>query len=94
MRELPVPHAVTSATQAIEIARIWAADGAQHVSLETGFWKDPGAWGLMLVDLARHVATAYEQTGRGDRTKVLERIRTAFEAEWTFKTDEPRGGVV
>lgn len=91
MRELPVPPAAESAAQAIELARVWAADGAQHVTLETGVWADPGAWGLMLVDLARHVASAYEQAGTVSRADALARIREAFDAEWASPTDDPTG---
>lgn len=91
MEELPVPPAAESASQAIELARVWAVDGAQHVSLATGLWADPGAWGLMLVDLARHVARAYELTGKMSRVDALARVRQGFDAEWSVPTDEPAG---
>ncbi|MBL8901131.1 MAG: DUF5076 domain-containing protein [Planctomycetes bacterium] len=91
MNELPIPPAAKSARQAIELARVWAADGAQHVCLQTGVWADPAAWGLMLVDLARHVARAYEQTGTCSREDALARIRAAFDAEWAHPTDDPVG---
>jgi hypothetical protein len=55
---LPVPPAVTGASKAMEIARIWLVDGDQHVVLSPNLWKDSASWGLMLVDLARHVASA------------------------------------
>ena len=93
MKELPVPPAVKTAAQAIELARVWAADGAQHVTLETGIWDDPGAWGLMLVDLARHIANAYEQAGTVSYADALARIREAFDAEWSSPTDNPPGHV-
>jgi hypothetical protein len=94
MRELPVPTAVKSAGRAIELARVWAADGAMHVTLEVGLWKDPGAWGVALVDLARHVARAYEQAGSLSSESALARIRDAFDAEWAFPTDDPSGELV
>lgn len=94
MNELPIPPAARSDSSARELARIWAAGGAQHVSLATGLWPDPAAWGLMLADLARHVAKAYEQTEGLDSSEVLERIRDALEAEWTVPTDAPTGGIV
>jgi len=47
----------------------------------------------MLVDLARHVANAYEQLRGGSREEMLSRIREGFEAEWTHPTDEPHGFV-
>ena len=88
MRELPVPPAAESAAEAIELARVWAADGAQHVTLETGLWDDPGAWGLMLVDLARHIASAYDRAGTVSRVDAMARIREAFDAEWSFSSDD------
>jgi hypothetical protein len=49
-------------------------------------WKDPAAWGLMLADLASHVANAYEREGY-DRSDVLIRIYEAFDAERGAPTD-------
>lgn len=72
------------------MARVWAAGGRQHVTLATGLWSDPGAWGLILVDLNRHVADAYEQREGAGREAALAPIRAAFDAEWETLT----GGVV
>jgi len=95
MKELPVPPAARTDSAARELARVWAAGGEQHVSLEIGLWPDPAAWGLLLVDLARHVANAYERTKGQDASAsdVLARIREAFDAEWEAPTDSPSGGV-
>jgi hypothetical protein len=57
---LEVPDSVQREPKAVEIARIWASHGKQVVSLNPSLWKDPAAWGLLLVDLARHVANVYE----------------------------------
>jgi hypothetical protein len=62
-QELPIPELALGDDNARELVRVWAAHGAQHVSLATGLWKDPAAWGIMLVDLARHVAKAYQSAG-------------------------------
>ena len=91
MKELPVPSAAKDDASSRELARVWAAGGRQHVSLETGLWTDPAAWGLLLVDLARHVANAYEQTEGRDPVDVLTRIRDAFDAEWNTPPDSPTG---
>ncbi|RMI08682.1 MAG: DUF5076 domain-containing protein [Calditrichaeota bacterium] len=73
---------------AFEVLRIWTAPGAyQQVILRTS-WEDPGAWGILLVDIARHAARAYEREG-WDRREALDRIRELFDAEWDFPTDEP-----
>lgn len=91
MTELPVPPAAKLDSRSRELARVWAANGEQHVSLEIGLWPDPAAWGLLLVDLARHVANAYEQARGDDRAEVLARLREAFEVEWESPTDDPSG---
>ena len=91
--ELPIPDIAQQDPSARELLRVWGAQGAQHVALAAGLWRDPGAWGLVLADLARHVARAYEQTGGPEKRKALERIRETFEAEWNHPTDEPTGKV-
>ena len=94
MKELPVPPAARSDSSARELVRVWAAQGAQHVSLVTGLWADPAAWGLMLADLARHAARAYEQTDGLDAGEMLARIHQAFVAELQSSTDEPTGEIL
>jgi len=42
--ELVIPPLALEDSEGKEIARIWAAQGAQHVSLRIGQWPDPGAW--------------------------------------------------
>jgi hypothetical protein len=92
-KELQIPPAALSDSQAREIARIWVAGDQQHVSLDAQIWDDPAAWGLMLVDLARHVAAAYQQTEGHDPLQVLGRIKEGFDAEWNAPTDEHSGEI-
>jgi hypothetical protein len=81
------PPPLASDREAIEILRVWAApDDAQQVTLRT-YWSDPAAWGLLLVDIARHASVAYGREGR-DPTETLARIREGFDAEWSSPTDE------
>lgn len=84
---LPIPIEVHRAEQKVEIARIWVADGRPVVALAPSVWSDPAIWGLMLVDIARHAAAAYEPLGY-DRSETLDRIRAAFDAEWSHPTSE------
>jgi len=92
--ELSVPPAAKSDPQARELARVWAAGGEQHVVLRADAWgKDAAAWGIMLVDLARHVARAHHQMYGHSEDQSLARIRELWNAEWTHPTDTPRGGV-
>jgi hypothetical protein len=89
--ELSIPPVAKADRDAVEIARIWAAQGTQQVSLRPDIWDDPAAWGIMLVDLARHVANACQQSSGRDRRETLARIRAGFDAEWDAPTDEPSG---
>ncbi|MFM8583639.1 MAG: DUF5076 domain-containing protein [Planctomycetaceae bacterium] len=91
-RQLPVPPTAAGDVRAIELVRVWAAHGKQHVSLATSIWQDPAAWGIMLVDLAKHIANAYEQNEEMDYVNVLSRIREGFDAEWGTSTDGPTEG--
>jgi len=83
----PPPLAIEP--EAVEILRVWTAqEGGQEVVLSTR-WTDPGAWGLVLVDIAQHAANAYARNGMR-REEVLSRIRELFDAEWDSPTDDPR----
>ncbi|WP_150427584.1 DUF5076 domain-containing protein [Dechloromonas sp. CZR5] len=74
---------------AFEILRVWGGDNLpQQYSLKT-VRDDPGAWGLMLVDIARHVAKAYGNTGDFSEEAALKRIKELFDAEWASPTDTP-----
>ena len=84
---LPVPDQVIRAKRKAEIARIWVANGRPVVVLAPSVWSDPAIWGLMLVDIARHVAAAYEPLGH-DQSETLDRIRAAFDVEWSHPTSE------
>jgi hypothetical protein len=93
-RQLPIPAPACEDLAANEILRVWVAGGKQHVSIATNLWKDPANWGIMLVDLAKHIANAYEQGNGMDHIKVLERLKAGFDAEWNTATDKPTGGII
>jgi hypothetical protein len=83
---LPLPPAVRSAQKAMEMLRVWVVDGHQEIVLSPNMWKDSRSWGLLLVDIARHVANVYEQQGV-DRAVVLQSIRAALDVEWEHPTE-------
>lgn len=92
--EMLIPAVAASDREAFEILRVWISESRQHVSLSSGVWDDPAAWGLMLVDLARHVANAYQQGGRMKSAAALDRIKFGFDAEWNSPTDNPSGSLL
>ena len=86
IEDLSIPKSVLEAKTQAEILRVWIADGDQVVTLSPRMWEDPGAWGLMLVDIAKHVAAAYEAKGITSDI-ALQKIRAAMQAEWSNPTN-------
>jgi hypothetical protein len=91
--ELPIPLAASQNESAVELLRVWAAGGAQHVSIAAKVWQDPAAWGIFMVDLAKHLANAYCAEGSNDKTAILQRIKAGLDAEWHHATGDPTGGL-
>ncbi len=86
--ELDTPPLAGENPEAVELLRVWAAPGAPQQLVLNTVWNDPAYWGLLLVDIARHAAQAYERQGQ-DPSDTLDRIREGFDAEWEFPTDDP-----
>lgn len=91
--ELLAPPAAEADPKAIEVVRVWAAQGGQHVSINPFVWKNPQAWGIMLADLARHLANAYQQELGLEPKDTLSKITELLMAELTNPTDTARGQV-
>jgi hypothetical protein len=93
MDSLPVPPAAESNVDSTEILRLWKVpEIGQQVILRHDAWEDPAAWGLMLADIARHVARAHAQEGQ-DEEEVFQRILAGFRAEIESPTDTPRAEI-
>lgn len=84
---LQIPDAAIRDPESLEILRVWIANADQHVSLRGGVWQDPAAWGLMLADIARHVASSYREDMGFDRYQALKRIKAAFDIELASPTE-------
>jgi hypothetical protein len=70
----------------VEVLRAAIVDGALHVSLRRAF-DDPEAWGMLIADIARHVARIYAKEGPMAEDAVLERVRAIFETEMDAPSD-------
>ena len=91
---LDVPAAAQRDKASFEVMRVWIAEKGQHVSIQSGAWEDPFAWGIVLADLARHVANAHQmQNMKIDPEAFLERLLEGFQAEIDDPTDEPEGEI-
>lgn len=86
--ELTIPPDAEENAEAVEISRVWVSDGALNVSLRVGMFDSVGMWGVLLADLARHIADAQEQLDGSSPETTLDEIREALDAEWGMATDE------
>ncbi len=59
-KSLAIPPAAQRDRASFEVMRVWIAEKGQHVSIQSGAWEDPFAWGIVLADLARHIANAHQ----------------------------------
>ncbi len=91
---LNIPPVAQRDKASFEVLRVWIAEQGQHVSIRSGAWEDPFAWGIVLADLARHIALAHEMQDKSvDKDAFLERLLEGFSAEIDNPTDEPEGEV-
>jgi hypothetical protein len=82
---------------AIEMARIWIAQGKLHCVLNVGHWQEASgiderhAWGIVLADIARHASFALEDSMGGDPRENLKMILESFRTEIGRKTSDHTG---
>ncbi|MGC2193599.1 MAG: DUF5076 domain-containing protein [Terriglobales bacterium] len=92
--ELQIPPNVVSDSKACELIRAWAAHGGLVCSLNPGAWPQdqaPIAWGILLSDVARHVADALHQTYGLEKAAILTRMRGVFDSELDRPPAETQG---
>ena len=76
------------------LAAMKGPDGKIVVHLVTDAINSPAEAGVLLVDIARHYARMFKQTGRArSEDEALEEIRRLFDAEWDSPTDLGQGGI-
>lgn len=92
MKFLNPPPAAERDNASFELLRVWVAEASQHVSLRTGTFQDPAAWGVVLADLARHIVNAEAMSNKDiDEEAFLDRLLESFDAEIESPTDEAEG---
>ncbi|HEY8580815.1 MAG TPA: DUF5076 domain-containing protein [Beijerinckiaceae bacterium] len=80
VHELPVPPDAQE-VGGHEVLRAFVVQGGLSVSLQRAF-DEPHVWGVLLVDLARHVARIYAEEADMTEEAALAEIRRMFDAEW------------
>lgn len=90
-RDLTVPGEVARDPRSSEVLRAWVANGGLVCSLRPEIWDEPGNWGILLADVARHVANAVNDIKGDDPADTLATIQDYFNRELSNPTDEPSG---
>ncbi|HEY0292252.1 MAG TPA: DUF5076 domain-containing protein [Hansschlegelia sp.] len=86
-RQLAIPPEAHNAKAAAEVLRAWVIDNGLQVSLQRGF-DDPGVWGILLTDIARHAARVFETEGVCSEEHALSAMKDMLDAEWDKPTDD------
>src|SRR5262245_33211441 len=66
LNQRPIPEAALRDKDAVEMLRVWIAEGGLRCSIKVGMYRETmdvaeeKAWGTILADVARHVANALE----------------------------------
>lgn len=77
---------------------MWIAEKGLHCSLKVGLYAGDGvsrettAWGVILADLAGHVADALSAEGMGSRAALLDALVETFNTETAAPSSERTGG--
>jgi hypothetical protein len=80
-RTLIVPPGASRDPAAMELVRIWVSREAPYFAIAGSQWDDPAVWGLLLADLARHVANVYQRDTGANTDATVDRIKSGFLAE-------------
>ena len=81
----------------MEMVRGWIAEGGLHCVLNVGHWHENSdiderqAWGIMLADMARHIANAMQEMADMDPQSSLQIIVNAFQSELSKPSSEHSG---
>lgn len=85
--ELPPPPVAFEDPRAKEILRLWVDgdESACQVVIHP-YSQDPCVWGLLLVDVVRHLGNVYARQGM-DPKLAMGQIKEILDAEWAHPTD-------
>jgi hypothetical protein len=98
MDALAIPPAALRDVDALELARVWIAEQGLHCSLKFGLYaadgvaRETSAWGIILADLAGHVADALSAAGMGASTDLFQAIVESFNDEVSAPSSSRMGG--
>ena len=93
-RDLGVPAEVIRDPKANEVIRAWVANNGLVCALRPTTWEKSWAWGIVLADVARHVANALRDERGDEPSLTLKGIQEVFNREMADPTEEPTGSFV
>lgn len=100
MNERPIPEAALRDDDAVEMLRVWIAEGKLHCSLKIGMYRESMgieeevAWGTILADAARHISKGLHSGYGESEEQSLEKIRKNFNGELAAPTSKVQGDFV
>jgi hypothetical protein len=96
IKELIRPPAADKAKNATELIRAWLVDNDLLCSLNVGVFGDNEkiVWGILLSDVARHVADAIEREKGVPAKESLVQIASSFDYEMRTPTAETKGNFI
>ncbi len=93
MKELRIPQEAKNDPKSVEVLRAWLVNDGLQCVLTPGAFGDEEliVWGVLLSDIANHVADALHKTQGLDRKKTLKTIQRHFNSELESPTQETQG---
>lgn len=64
-----------------EILSVWTHGEEQTIVIPGVVWDDPGVWGILVADIARHAAKAYGLMSKISEAEALDNILDLMESE-------------
>lgn len=97
MRECVIPEPAQRDKDSVEMIRVWIAEEGLHCTINIGVYENHSApeqvaWGIILSDVARHVANALHQRYGADVATSIGQIRDSLLKELSAPTSDAKGG--
>jgi hypothetical protein len=78
VKTLNVPNEVLEMEDADEIVRVWIGEGDSVVTLDDLFGDDLEAWGMVIADIAVHIARMKSLDGAVSEIETLKAIEQGY----------------
>jgi len=74
----------------------WVAENGLHCTLNIGMWEssgrnEPRAWGILLADVIRHIASAHQEEFGRDIGETISGVFASLERELEEPTSDASG---